>query len=75
MTKAKWLHRIFRRRGQEGKKAGQAGTMRAASNTNTNTDANSNTNTNANANANTDTNTGFSAVEVRRAKKQGKLAQ
>ena len=73
MTKAKWLHRIFRRRGQEGKKAGQAGTMRAASNTNTNTDANSNTNTNTNAN--TDTNTGFSAVEVRRAKKQGRLAQ
>ena len=73
MTKAKWLHRIFRRRGQEGKKAGQAGTMRTALYTNTNTDANSNTN--KNANANTDTNTGFSAVEVRRAKKQGRLAQ
>ena len=70
MTKAKWLHRIFRRRGQEGKKAGQADvTMRAASNTNPNPNANSNTNANAN------TNTGFSAVEVRRAKKQDRLAQ
>ena len=72
MTKAKWLHRIFRRRGQEGKKSEKAGTMRAALNTNTNTDANSNSNTNANTN----TNTGFSGVEVRRAKKeQSRLAQ